>query len=187
MQWDADRCGTRGDGRGNAGRGVLDRDAVPRIDSEQLRGPEVRGGVRLGVFDLVARDHDAERVEVDGVAHDHGEPADRHRDEGRGHARRTKLEQQLSCPWAPRQPTLDDLGEHHAGQAVDDLLLGERDATGLQHPGRVECQRPWPTRVRASSWVQTPPCSAMSSVSAFIQKGSVSMMVPSMSQRTAAG
>ena len=85
---DGDHHAAGGAGRRDAGRRVLDRDALRRVDAEPLGGQEVRLGVRLAVRDLVAGDDGVEPDRRQRVDDGVDQPAPRHRDERARHAER---------------------------------------------------------------------------------------------------
>ena len=117
---------------GEAGRRVLDGDAVGDVDAELLGGGQVRLGMRLRVLDGVARDDDVERVERDGRDDVVGHRADRHGHERGGHGCLAQRLEQLARAGPPRHAVLVELLAHPRREARDDRVGLEVDALRLE-------------------------------------------------------
>ena len=85
---------TGGRRRLDAGRRVLDGDALHGVDAQRGGGQEVRLGVRLAVLDVVAGDDGLERDRLQRLDDGVDEPAPRHRDERARDALGVELGQQ---------------------------------------------------------------------------------------------
>lgn len=79
--WDIHHMGhrddgaSRGKGRGDSRRRVLDGKALHWIDTKSPSGEQVRLGMGLALLHVVAHHHRVERIDGKGIEHFTGEPA----------------------------------------------------------------------------------------------------------------
>jgi hypothetical protein len=113
-------------GGGDAGRAVLDRQALGGRHAEPGGRRQVGLRVRLAVPHLVTGDDGAECARRQMASHGRREPGVGHRHEGTGDAGVRQLAEQLGHPGSPRY-VLVHRGDHPVEQQLDDLRRRQVD------------------------------------------------------------